>query len=118
MPEAARLYRENIALKAQLDVLEARLKREEVAEEIDLSALLPDFGAGDRLTDFVQLTAEAGGTRIAVDPTGGLRGFTDVALIEGQALTDLSAEELGLAGGLPLGPVDALFVTAQRMLLS
>lgn len=29
MPEAARLYRENIALKAQLDVLEARLKREE-----------------------------------------------------------------------------------------
>ena len=31
MPEAARLYRENIALKAQLDVLEARLKREEVA---------------------------------------------------------------------------------------
>lgn len=29
MLEAARLYRENIALKAQLDVLEARLKREE-----------------------------------------------------------------------------------------
>ena len=29
MPEAARLYRENIALKTQLDVVEARLKREE-----------------------------------------------------------------------------------------
>jgi hypothetical protein len=33
MPEAARLYRENIALKAQLDVLELRLKREEAAEK-------------------------------------------------------------------------------------
>lgn len=31
MPEASRLYRENIALKAQLDVLELRLKREEKA---------------------------------------------------------------------------------------
>ena len=31
MPEAARLYRQNIALKAQLDVLELRLKREERA---------------------------------------------------------------------------------------
>ncbi|MCB9610143.1 MAG: transposase [Polyangiaceae bacterium] len=31
IPEAARLYRENIALKAQLDVLELRLKRDEAS---------------------------------------------------------------------------------------
>ena len=33
IPEAARLYRENIALKAQLDVLELRLKRDETSAD-------------------------------------------------------------------------------------
>jgi hypothetical protein len=66
-------------------------------DRLDLSAVLPGFGPGDDLADFVALDAAPGGTALAVAP-GGDGGFAPLALLEGVALTldHVTPAQLGL----------------------
>jgi hypothetical protein len=65
-------------------------------DTLDLSALLPGFAAGDAIGDYVDFASDAGGTLVAVDPSGGAAGFVPVVVLQGVAIDSLSAAQLGL----------------------
>jgi Tol biopolymer transport system component len=73
-------------------------------DQFDLSALLPNFQAGDDVGDFVRFEVVPQGTELSINPSGSGNNFQLLATLEGVEVTELSAADLGLGTSLPAEP--------------